>query len=110
VIALDESNFLIFGGSGNYYGSYIIETETGEVRETNSQLPTESLFYNNPVVLHGRSNTIYSVSSCYGTNKPLKYEIALEKWTEMEMEEVGEVDDLGDEESGEEEQEEELSD
>jgi len=63
VIALDESNFLIFGGGDDLDESYIIETETGEVRQTNSQLPTSSRFYNNPVVLHHRSNTIYVVGS-----------------------------------------------
>jgi len=63
VIALDESNFLIFGGGDDLDESYIIETETGKVSKTNSQLPAESYFHNNPVVLHHRSNTIYVVGS-----------------------------------------------
>jgi len=59
-MALDESNFLVFGGFGSDE-SYIVETEKGEVRKTNSQLATETCFYNNHIVLHRRSNTVYAV-------------------------------------------------
>jgi len=94
MIAIDESNLLISGGYADgiaVYDCYMFDTEKGEVRKTNTQLPTgnERCFYNNPVVLDSRSNSVYAVSWQFRKEpQALKYEVSEEKWQQISMNEV----------------------